>query len=706
MNEVFEVHNTLNSKLFDEQNQMRPKIKNALIKIADQFVDSVKEKGIELSVVDYFVLGSNAGFNYGDASDIDLHIIVEHCDDTTLKVAYDLLKSRFNDKYNITVKGCPVEVYIQAADEPNASDGIYSLLRDEWLKMPERKEDVLTPEQVDNLDVLNHDLYKEWLNKLNNVPHTVDDINNFLDELALLRRESLKTSGEFGIGNLIFKQFRNDGEIKKIRDIRDELLSKELSLEGLVEDVNDVAKEVRKTLRQIKQDKKEASRFYKQAARCARKDDSEGYYYYKDYADESARSVDLATAWLNQYVADNNYVFSDADDVILSNIYDIEYEEPYFEALDVDNKKDVCCICGCDIEGYGNNAAPVKDGRCCDKCNIEVVVPARLGLLNEEFVEEAIKEEPTYDLVYDDMHVVVYGEQRDADDWDEDDRYIEWTYTITQSELDEWLTGKISEQFDGTDEELEKYINEHRDELFDKYYGDIKDYFESDAEEDAQENNDEEYDPGPDPDEAYERWRDEQLEYGLDESLGDDRDMFLYEVSITEIDSDKVVKAQLFNDYEDVKKLIERIKAKFESSATITNIDNNRLEIVFEGDEKDVYVEVHKSYLIDIPEDDDVSFEDLTKTARVKIDFLLDNPPLVEAKKKSKKRRKSSMYGMGWWSWLTGGDEDKDGVSLNPDAGDVEYNVDMFNHMTGADGGDFGGDAGAVGGDGGAGGGE
>ena len=181
--------------------------------------------------------------------------------------------------------------------------------------------------------------------------------------------------------------------------------------------------------------------------------------------------------------------------------------------------------------------------------------------------------------------------------------------------------------------------------------------------------------------------------------------MFLYEVSITEIATGKVVKAQLFNDYEDVKKLIERIKSKFESSATITNIDNNRLEIVFDGDEKDVYVEVHKSYLIDIPEDDDdISFEDLTKTARVKIDFLLDNPPLVEAKKKNKKRRKSSMYGMGWWSWLTGSDEDNEGVSLNPDAGDVEYNVNMFNHMTGADSGDFGGDAGAAGGDGGAGG--
>ena len=29
----------------------------------------------------------------------------------------------------------------------------------------------------------------------------------------------------------------------------------------------------------------------------------------------------------------------------------------------------------------GNNAEPVNSGRCCDKCNMEVVIPARLGIV-------------------------------------------------------------------------------------------------------------------------------------------------------------------------------------------------------------------------------------------------------------------------------------------------------------------------------------
>lgn len=55
-----------------------------------------------------------------------------------------------------------------------------------------------------------------------------------------------------------------------------------------------------------------------------------------------------------------------------------------------ESKKDVCVICGKEIEGYGNNAAPVKDGRCCDDCHYSVVVPARLkGCQNKKLGESA-----------------------------------------------------------------------------------------------------------------------------------------------------------------------------------------------------------------------------------------------------------------------------------------------------------------------------
>ena len=44
------------------------------------------------------------------------------------------------------------------------------------------------------------------------------------------------------------------------------------------------------------------------------------------------------------------------------------------------------CICGEEIEkkinGWdsGNNAEPIRKGRCCDKCNKGLVIPTRLNI--------------------------------------------------------------------------------------------------------------------------------------------------------------------------------------------------------------------------------------------------------------------------------------------------------------------------------------
>ena len=33
----------------------------------------------------------------------------------------------------------------------------------------------------------------------------------------------------------------------------------------------------------------------------------------------------------------------------------------------------ICIICGEHYEGYGNNAEPLAEGRCCDACNALVI---------------------------------------------------------------------------------------------------------------------------------------------------------------------------------------------------------------------------------------------------------------------------------------------------------------------------------------------
>ena len=40
-------------------------------------------------------------------------------------------------------------------------------------------------------------------------------------------------------------------------------------------------------------------------------------------------------------------------------------------------EKKFCSICGKIYFGYGNNAKPINDGRCCDTCN-EIVIFRRI----------------------------------------------------------------------------------------------------------------------------------------------------------------------------------------------------------------------------------------------------------------------------------------------------------------------------------------
>ena len=52
---------------------------------------------------------------------------------------------------------------------------------------------------------------------------------------------------------------------------------------------------------------------------------------------------------------------------------------------------DVCVICGTEIDGFGNNPAPVKasySGRCCDLCNAIHVIPARFDAILDKQQED------------------------------------------------------------------------------------------------------------------------------------------------------------------------------------------------------------------------------------------------------------------------------------------------------------------------------
>ena len=146
------------------------------------------------------------------------------------------------------------------------SNGIYSVMTGKWIKEPVQADiPDLDKDAFDKVFNEWEDKYFELLKKIGKTEEEthiapVDDsteetsekeiltesnedkselISNFIEDLYDLRKDSIATEGEYGIGNLVFKEFRNLGYLDNLKDLKNEERSKELSLENLNEDIDD-----------------------------------------------------------------------------------------------------------------------------------------------------------------------------------------------------------------------------------------------------------------------------------------------------------------------------------------------------------------------------------------------------------------------------------------------------------------------------------
>jgi hypothetical protein len=66
----------------------------------------------------------------------------------------------------------------------------------------------------------------------------------------------------------------------------------------------------------------------------------------------------------------------------MTKIYAFDYKGSYGIGT---TQMHICSICKTPYQGYGNNADPFE-GRCCDRCNKEIVIPARMSRGRKENV--------------------------------------------------------------------------------------------------------------------------------------------------------------------------------------------------------------------------------------------------------------------------------------------------------------------------------
>jgi hypothetical protein len=224
-------HDHLNPALW-AGHRLKPAIKEQLLIIAKDFLE---ELGVDdLDVVDITISGSNAAYSYTKHSDLDLHILVDTSklnNDEIYKELFNAKKTLYNDSHHITINNVPVELYVQDASEPVVSLGEYSILHDDWLRLPTKRranfDQTATKEKYAKLQKL---IEVALLSK------DIHKVQAVLKTIKRYRQAGLDRGGEFGPENLAFKALRSQGYITKLYALRDKLHSEVLTIENMYQD--------------------------------------------------------------------------------------------------------------------------------------------------------------------------------------------------------------------------------------------------------------------------------------------------------------------------------------------------------------------------------------------------------------------------------------------------------------------------------------
>lgn len=219
---IVTVNRRLNPLLWDNDD-LRPEIRVKLLKIALAFEDFI---GVDLDVIDRTVTGSNANYTWTKYSDLDLHLIIPGTPTDEQRELFNAKKALWAEQHDITIKGLPVECYVQGEDEPHHSTGVYSIDDRSWLIEPKKvKPDIDDAAVEAKKDSVMHDIEIALLSK------DIKKLQAVKERVTTMRKSGLERAGEWSVENIVFKILRNLGIIDQITEKIRELEDSELSLE-------------------------------------------------------------------------------------------------------------------------------------------------------------------------------------------------------------------------------------------------------------------------------------------------------------------------------------------------------------------------------------------------------------------------------------------------------------------------------------------
>jgi peptidoglycan hydrolase-like protein with peptidoglycan-binding domain len=236
----FKLKDELNPKIWEKSKNkeysMRPKVRTHLLEITNDFIDSLN---VDIIVSDVIMTGSLANYNWSNYSDVDIHIIADFNQfPENVRPLYDelfhLKKTVYGLKRKITIFGYDVELYVENKSESKdvKSAGRFSLLMDEWVVKPVKESVEIN---VSNIQ----EKAKKWMKIIDGVEENIKDedidtakklIKNYVTKIRKFRECGLEKGGEFSDENLVFKILRRNGYLEKIKEMKDKIIDKKLSL--------------------------------------------------------------------------------------------------------------------------------------------------------------------------------------------------------------------------------------------------------------------------------------------------------------------------------------------------------------------------------------------------------------------------------------------------------------------------------------------
>lgn len=226
-------NSTLDPKIWNDDKTIKPDIRDALLKIAEDFYNSTDLNG---EIHDILFIGSSANYNWTPSSDVDLHLVIdiaeEKINEEYARKFMDSLGFKWNTEHDIEIKEHPVEVYLQDIREPNSTaqlsrDGaaIYSLFDGRWLQEPEKRNLKVDAEKIKQ----KYQTIKLKVEKLVQT-NDIEKLKELMKSIRNYRNTGLASGGEFCVENLVFKALRKSGELKTIKDTINQVYDKQVSL--------------------------------------------------------------------------------------------------------------------------------------------------------------------------------------------------------------------------------------------------------------------------------------------------------------------------------------------------------------------------------------------------------------------------------------------------------------------------------------------